>query len=132
MKTFRGYMKNERKKNIIFIIAAVAFCIVFSRSIYNSVKYYKYRRLCDQYRAELITATNENRELADRIGKCQSITESIGELCNRNVSSSRQIIELTEELRAEIKELEDCCGGFDYNKYYQYWDSCYRDEGLME
>ena len=129
----RGYMKNEMegKKNIIFIIA-IAFCIILSANIYNSVKSYKYRRLCDQYRAELITATNENRELTDRIGRVAEITESIGEICNRNVTDAREIIELTEELRAEIKELEDCCGGFDYNKYYEYYDSYYHDEGLME
>ena len=131
MKIFRGYMEDEYKKNIIFIIA-IAFCIIFSGNIYNSVKSYKYRRLCDQYREQLYTATETNRELTDRIGKITEITESIGEICNRNVTDARSIIEITEELRAEIKELEDCCGGFDYNKYYEYYDSYYRDEGLME
>ena len=125
-------MKNERKKNIIFIIAAVAFCIVFSRSIYNSVKYYKYRRLCDQYRESLITATNENRELADRIGRIEEITGRIKETANANVTDTKGIIELIEMLRSQIKELEDYCGGFDYNKYYEYWDSYYHDEQLME
>ena len=121
----------SKKIKFIIIIAAVLF-IIFSGNIYNSVKSYKYRRLCDQYRAELITATNENRELTDRIGRVAEITESIGEICNRNVTDAREIIEITEELRAEIKELEDCCGGFDYNKYYEYYDSYYHDEGLME
>ena len=124
-------MEDEYKKNIIFIIA-IAFCIIFSGNIYNSVKSYKYRRLCDQYREQLYTATETNRELTDRIGRVAEITESIGEICNRNVTDAREIIEITEELRAEIKELEDCCGGFDYNKYYEYYDSYYRDEGLME
>ena len=129
----RGYMKNEMegKKNIIFIIAAVLF-VIFSGNIYSSIKSYKYRRLCDQYRESLITAEEANRELADRIGRIEEITESIGEICNRNVTDAREIIEITEELRAEIKELEDCCGGFDYNKYYEYYDSYYHDEGLME
>ena len=124
-------MKNERKKNIFFIIA-IAFCIVFSGNIYSSVKSYKFRRLCDEYRAELYTATNENRELRKTIGECQSITESIGELCNRNISSSRQIIELTEEIRAKVYELENCIGSFSQSEYYQYWDSYFRDEGLMD
>ena len=131
MKIFRGYMEDEYKKNIIFIIA-IAFCIIFSGNIYSSIKSYKYRRLCDQYREQLYTATETNRELTDRIGRVAEITESIGEICNRNVTDAREIIEITEELRAEIKELEDCCGGFDYNKYYEYYDSYYRDEGLME
>ena len=126
-------MKNEmeRKKNI-YIIAAVAFCIILSGNIYSSIKSYKYRRLCDQYRKQLITAEGTNRELTDRIEECQRIAGSIGELCDRNVKSSRDIIELTEELRAEIKELEDYCGGFDQSEYYNYWDSYFCNEGLME
>ena len=124
-------MEDEYKKNIIFIIV-IAFCIILSANIYSSIKSYKYRRLCDQYREQLYTATETNRELTDRIGRVAEITESIGEICNRNVTDAREIIEITEELRAEIKELEDCCGGFDYNKYYEYYDSYYRDEGLME
>ena len=123
-------MKNEYKKNIIFIIA-IAFCIIFSGNIYNSVKYYKYRRLCDQYREQLDRTEESNRDLRKTIGECQSITESIGELCNRNISSSRQIIEITEELRAKVYELENCLGGFDQSEYYQYWDSYY-DEQLMQ
>ena len=131
MKIFRGYMEDEYKKNIIFIIV-IAFCIILSANIYSSIKSYKYRRLCDQYREQLYTATETNRTLADRIGRIAEITGSIGEICNRNVTDAREIIEITEELRAEIKELEDCCGGFDYNKYYEYYGSYYRDEGLMQ
>ena len=125
-------MKNERKKTIYIIFAAVAFCIVFSGNIYNSIKSYKYRRLCNQYREQLITTENTNRELANRIGKCQRITESIGELCNRNFKSSRGIIETVEILRSQIKELEDCCSGFSQSEYYDYWDNEFRDEGLMD
>ena len=129
----RGYMKNEMegKKNIFIIIAAVL-CIILSANIYNTKQSYEYRRLCNQYRTELNRAEEANRELTDRIGRIAEITGSIGEICNRNVTDARSIIELTEELRAEIKELEDCCGGFDYNKYYEYYDSYYHDEGLME
>ena len=124
-------MKNEHKKNIFFIIAAVLF-IILSANIYNSVKYYKYRRLCNEYRAELYTATDENRELRKTIEECKNITGSIGELCNRNISSSRQIIEITEELRAKVYELENCLGSFSQSEYYQYWDSYYHDEQLMD
>ena len=112
----------EYKKTIYIIIAALLF-VAFSANIYNSVEYYKYRRLCDEYRAELYTATDENRELRKTIGECQSITESIGELCNRNISSSRQIIEITEELRAKVYELESSLGCFSQSEYYNYWDN---------
>ena len=114
-------MKNE--KNIFFIIAAVAFCIIFSANIYNSVRSYKYRRLCDEYRTELNRATNEIELLGRTIEECQNITGSVREICNRNVKSSRDIIELTEELRAKVYELENCLGSFNQSEYYQYWDN---------
>ena len=128
---FRDYMKNEHKKNIIFIIAAVL-CIVFSRSIYSSIQSYKYRRLCDQYREQLIATENANRKLTDRIGRIAEITGRIAETANANIADTRSIIETVERLRTQIQELENICGGFDYSKYYQYWDSYYRNEGLME
>ena len=114
----------ERKKNIIFIIAAVFF-IVLSNNIYNSVKYYKYRRLCAEYREQLTATENANRELTDRIGRIAEITGRIKETADANITNARSIIETVEILRSQIKELEDCCGGFDYDKYYQYWDSYY-------
>ena len=130
MKIIRGLYEMEGKTTFI-IIAAVAFCIVFSGNIYNSIESYKYRRLCDQYREQLVATENANRELADRIGRVAEITGRIGEICNRNVSDTRGIIETIEELRAEIKELEDCCGSFSQYQYYNYWDSYYCNEGLM-
>ena len=125
-------MKNERKKNIFFIIAAVAFSIIFSGNIYSSVKSYKYRRLCDEYREQLIATKEANRELRDRIGRIAEITGRIAETADANIADARGIIETVEILRTQIKELEDYCGGFDYNKYYSYWDSYYHDEGLMD
>ena len=122
MRISRGCMKNERKKNIYIIIAALLF-IVFSRSIYNSVKSYKYRGLCNQYRAELDRTTEANRELGRTIEECKNITGSIGELCNRNISSSRQIIETVEQIRTQVYELESSLGSFSQSEYYQYWDN---------
>ena len=115
-------MENEHKKTIIFIIATVLF-IILSANIYSSVKSYKYRKLCNQYREQLDRATDENRELRRTIEECQSITESIGELCNRNISSSRQIIETVEQIRTQVYELESSLGSFSQSEYYQYWDN---------
>ena len=122
MKIIRGLYEMEGKTTFI-IIAAVAFCIVFSGNIYNSIESYKYRRLCDQYREQLVATENANRELADRIGRVAEITGRIGEICNRNVSDTRGIIETIEELRAEIKELENSLGNFSQYQYYNYWDN---------
>ena len=121
----------ERKKNII-IIAAVAVCIVFSANIFNSIESYKYRGLCNQYREQLDRTEEENRELADRLGRITEITGRIKETAERNVSDARGIIELIEILRSQIQELESCIGSFNQSEYYQYWDSYYHDEELME
>lgn len=131
MKIIRGYMKNEGKKNIFIIIAAAVFFIIFSANIYSSIETYRYRRLCAEYRTELDRATNEIELLGRTIEECQSITGSIGEICNRNVKSSRDIIELTEELRSKVYELENSLGSFNQSEYYQYWDSYYGSEQLM-
>ena len=121
----------ERKKNIYIIIAAVLF-IILSGNIYNSIKSYKYRRLCDQYRESLIATEEANRDLTDRIGRIAEIAGRIKEEADANITDARSIIETVERLRTQIKELENICGGFDYNKYYEYWDSYYHDEQLME
>ena len=135
MKTFRGYMKNEhkveRKKNIYIIIAAVLF-IILSANIYSSVKSYKYRRLCDKYREQLIAAETTNRELTDRFGRVAEIAGRIKETTNANITDARGIIETVEILRSQIKELEDCLGSFSQSEYYSYWDSYFRDEGLID
>src|SRR5574344_536413 len=110
---------------IKFIIITAVLFIILSANIYSSIQSYKYRGLCDKYRTELAATRNENRELRRTIEECQSITGSIGELCNRNISSSRGIIELTEELRAKVYELESSLWSFSQYEYYQYSDSYY-------
>ena len=115
----------SKKIKFIIIIAAVAFCIVFSGNIYSSIKSYKYRRLCSEYRESLIATENENRRLADRIGRVAEITGRIKETTDANITDVRGIIETVEILRSQIKELEDCCGSFNQSEYYSYWDNIY-------
>ena len=116
----------ERKKNIIFIIAA-AFCIiVFSGNIYSSIQSYKYRRLCNQYTEQLIATAEENRTLNDRLGRVTEVVGRLHETTERNVTDARGIIETVEMLRTQIQELENICYGSDsIDSYYSYWDSIY-------
>ena len=124
-------MENAYKKNI-YIIIAIALCIILSTNIHNSIKSYKYRKLCNRYREQLYTTEEANRKLADRIERIAEVTERIKETANANITDARGIIETVERLRTEVQELEDCCGGFNQSEYYEYWDSYYRNEGLME
>ena len=114
----------ERKNNI-FIIIAAAFCIiVFSRNIYNSVKSYKYRRLCDKYREQLIATEETNRALNDRLSRITEVVGRLHETTERNVTDARGIIETTELLRTQIQELENICYGSDsIDSYYDWLDS---------
>ena len=115
---------SKKIKFIIFIIA-VAFCIVFSGNIYNSIQSYKYRRLCDKYREQLIATTETNRTLNDRLGRVTEVVGRLHETTERNVTDARSIIELTEELRTQVYELESCLGSFNQSEYYSYWDNIY-------
>ena len=113
------------KKIKFIIIIAVAFCIVFSGNIYSSIQSYKYRRLCDKYREQLIATTETNRALNDRLGRITEVVERLHETTERNVTDARGIIELTEELRTQVYELESCLGSFNQSEYYSYWDNIY-------
>ena len=126
-------MKNEmERKNFYIIIAAVAFCIVLSANFYNRAKYHEFRGLCNQYTEQFIATTEANRELTGRIERVAEITGRIKEAADANITDARGIVETIEELRTEIKELEDCCGSFSQLEYYQYYDAYYREEQLME
>ena len=117
-------MKDERKKTIFIYFIAIAFCIVFSTNIYSSIKSYRYRKLCNQYREQLITATDENRELTNRFGRITEVVGRIKETTNANIADARGIVEGVEILRTQIQELEDCCYGYDtLDSYYSYWDN---------
>ena len=115
----------SKKIKFIIIIAAVAFCIVFSGNIYSSVESYKYRRLCDKYREQLIATTEKNRTLNNRLGRVTEVVGRLHETTERNVTDARSIIELTEELRTQVYELESCLGSFNQSEYYSYWDNIY-------
>ena len=110
------------RKTIYTIIAAVL-CIVFSTNIYNSVESFKYRRLCNEYREQLIVAEKTNRELADRIGRITEITRRIKKTADANITNARGIIELVEQIRAQVYELESSLGCFNQSEYYEYWDN---------
>ena len=114
-------MKDEKN---IYIIAAAVFFIVFSTNIYSSIKSYQYRRLCNQYKEQLIETEEANRELTNRIGRVAEIAGRIKETTERNVTDARGIIETVEILRTQIQELENICyGSNSIDSYYNYWDN---------
>ena len=114
----------SKKIKFIIIITAVLF-IIFSANIYSSIQSYKYRRLCDKYREQLVAAEETNRTLNDRLGRITEVVGRLHETTERNVTDARSIIEITEELRTQVYELESCLGSFNQSEYYSYWDNIY-------
>ena len=122
----------ESKKNIIYFIAAVFF-FIFSTNIYSSIKSYKYRKHLDTAREQLVRAEEYNRELRERFRNISTNVCKLRELTDRNVNGVRECIEIIEETRVITKELEDSIyGSNSIDSYYNYWDSYFRNEGLMD
>ena len=119
------------KKIKFIIIAAVAFCIILSGNIYSSVKSYKYRIHLDTARKQLVRAEEYNRELTERLGNISTNVQKLGELTEKNISGVRECIEIIEETRVIIEEMENSIYGSDsIDNYYNHWDNEFRKEGL--
>ena len=123
--------KNSVEKKILYIVSIIFILLLFC-SIRNTARSYRYRNLCDKYREQLSYAEAANRELNNRFISVQEVVGRIKETTDANITDARSIIETVERLRTEVQELEDCCGSFSQCEYYQYWDSYYHDEQLME
>ena len=126
-------MRNEmeRKKNF-YIIAAAVFFIILSRNIYSSVQSYQLRKHLDTVREQLVRTEEYNRELTERLGSVSTNVQKLGELTERNVNGVRECIEIIEETRIIIKEMENSIYGSDsIDSYYNHWDSEFRKKGLM-
>ena len=107
----------------INIIAIIVFILLLFGCIRNTKQLNKYRGHLDTVREQLIRAEEYNRELTERLGSISTNVHKLGELADRNISGVRQCIEIIEETRVIVQELEDCCGSFNQCEYYQYWDS---------
>ena len=113
-------------KKIFNIIISIVFILLLFGCIRNTARSYRYRNLCYKYRESLIATEEENRELADRIGRIAEITGRIKETTDANITDARSIIETVEMLRTQIQELENICYGSDsIDSYYSYWDNIY-------
>ena len=119
-------------KKVFNIIVSIIFILLLFGCIRNTARSYRYRNLCNKYREQLSIAEATNRELNNRFISVQEVVGRLSDTANQNITDARSIIETVERLRTEVQELEDCCGSFNQCEYYQYWDSYYHDEQLMD
>lgn len=117
-----GLKKYE--KIIRWIIIAII-AVLFTSTIVNTVKSYQLGRLCNQFRERIVDAEDTNRRLAETVGKCQSICGELGDSVDRNIRTAREAVELIEEIRVQVQNLEMVTGDFNPDDYYNYWDSVY-------
>ena len=113
-------MKHEKNINIVLIIFVVL-AVIFG--IRSSVQHYNSGRLSDQLRIELNDAADTNRRLTEKIGQCRIIITDLRTTTETNITTARQAIEVLEELRVQVQELEDCLQGDGAGYDYSYWDS---------
>lgn len=113
-------MKHEK---IMYIAIAAYLGISLIFGIKSSIQHYRSGRLSDQLRIELTDAADKNRQLREKIGQCRSIITELRTTTETNITTARQAIEVLEELRVQVQELEDCLQGDDSGYDYSYWDS---------
>ena len=113
-------------KKVFNIIISIVFILLLFGCIRNTEQLNKYRRHLDTARNELIRAEEYNRELTERLGSISNNVHKLGELADRNINGVRQCIEIIEETRVIVQELENICYGSDsIDSYYSYWDNIY-------
>ena len=115
----------KKYEKIIRWITIVIIAVLFTSTIVNTVKSYQLGRLCNQFRERIADAENTNRRLAETVGKCQSICGELGDSVDRNIRTAREAVELIEEVRVQVQNLEMVTGDFNPDDYYNYWDSVY-------
>ena len=115
---FKKYEKIISRVIIIFIIG-----VLFISTTVSTVKSYQLGRLCNQFRERIADTEDTNRRLAETVGKCQSICGELGDSVDRNIRTAGEAVELIEEIRVQVQNLQNCINDSSASYDYEYWDS---------
>lgn len=118
--TLEGFKKYEK---IIRLVIIVIIAVLLTSTIVSTVKSYQLGRLCNQFRERIADSEDTNRRLAETVGKCQSICEELGDSVDRNIRTAREAVELIEEIRVQVQNLQNCINDSSTSYDYEYWDS---------
>ena len=118
--TLEDFKKYEK---IIRWIIIVVIAVLLTSTIVSTVKSYQLGRLCNQFRERITDTENSNRRLAETVGKCQSVCEELGDSVDRNIRTAREAVELIEEVRIQVQNLQNCINDSGASYDYEYWDS---------
>ena len=130
-----GMELNDKVKKVVGIVVAgcVAFTLLVS-TVFFAVQSYRAGRLYNTAREQLDRAVQNNRELTGQleelgiiIGTVNEEVEELGAITERNIKTARDAVEVIEELRIKIMDLERSCGSFDWDSYYNYYDTYFKE-----
>lgn len=110
------------EKIIRWVIIVIIAVLLISTTV-STVKSYKLGRLCNQFRERIADTEDTNRRLAETVGKCQSICGELGDSVDRNIRTAREAVELIEEIRIQVQNLQNCINDSGASYDYEYWDS---------
>lgn len=120
----RRLILNEIKK-IIRITCIVIFLLAVALSITSTTQAVRTGRLCNSLRDQLTRATDSVAELGGTITDCQSICRELEGTTTRSIETARDAINVIEEIRIGVQELENRLGIWDSSEYYNYWDGVF-------
>ena len=115
-----GLKKYEKAIRLVII---VIIAILLTSTTVSTVKSYQLGRLCNQFRERIADTEDTNRRLAETVGKCQSICGELGDSVDRNIRTAREAVELIEEIRVQVQNLQNCINDSGASYDYEYWDS---------
>ena len=120
--------KKTRLGDIAFIIICVLLLcagILGTATVHFARESDEAGRLCNQLRERIVDSENTNRKLAETIERSQSVCRDLEYSIDRNITTTKEAVEVIEELRTQVQSLEMELGGFDPNNYYNYCDGVF-------
>lgn len=125
-----GFYKKTYKFHIAIISFIFTSLLFFTLFLGSTIKSNNYRRQLDTAREQLTRAEDTNRELTDKIGQCRFIVKDLAESTDRNIEDVRGIIDLVEEVRVQVYNLEMVIDNSSSDDVYNRIDSWLQSEGI--
>lgn len=103
------------------LAAFIGIALIFE--VKGAVQHYVSGRLHNQLGVEISDAADTNRQLRETVGKCRDIVSELRATTESSITSAGDALEVLEELRVQVQELEECLYGDGAGYDYSYWDS---------
>lgn len=118
------------EKIFIIIVLSIMLAITSTMSVISSTRANNLRGELDTTRELLLQSEDTNRELRGRIECSQEILREIGATTDRNIGTVRDCIEIVEQLRCQIEDLENILYNSDTDDVYDRIDNWLESEGV--